>query len=268
MSTRQAADRRIRAAALGAPGLDIRGPVSQALARAGVTVPPAEADETLAPPETPPPARRAPSQAAPRVLKPFDEAPWPTRATAEPKAVLSGLTADERRVHRILLDTLALQSHVHGTGAGLTYAETHKLAVLDLAFIDAEIDKMDRRVSWSATSLKLVAGVAGATLGVTAGVLGLLGEGQAALVVSGLVVGALILLLPLVRLASASRPASSPRRTIYQALRELALLVDDAPVSNALRQADALIDRLADADAGPHLDGAHSARRPAARGRS
>ncbi|MDT0630348.1 hypothetical protein RQM47_04325 [Rubrivirga sp. S365] len=49
------ADRRIRAAALrAAPALDVRGPVSEALGRAGIAVPPADA----APPRTAAPPRR------------------------------------------------------------------------------------------------------------------------------------------------------------------------------------------------------------------
>lgn len=53
MSSRLA-EHRIRAAASQVVGLDIRGPVSQALVRAGVTLPLADApDETTAPGVTP-----------------------------------------------------------------------------------------------------------------------------------------------------------------------------------------------------------------------
>lgn len=263
MSTSRLADHRIRAATSQVVGLDVRGPVSRALGQ--IPVPLAEApDDTPAspasvPPPTPSPRRTGAS--ARRVLKPFEEAPWPTRAPkTDPKAALSGLTADERRVHRILLDTLVIQSeHGYGNGTGvvgLSYAEKQYLTVLDLAFIDAEIEKMDRGTTFSPKVLNLVMVAGAGLLGITAGALTLMGEGGAALSVVGIVAAVFFLVMPLLLIATtntSSRPVATPRRKIYAALRELALLVDDAPVSDALQQADAVIDRLAANDDGPRL---------------
>ena len=265
MSSRLAADRRIRAAALqAAPGLDVRGPVSQALGRAGIAVPPAplaEAEGEAAVPEPAPTATDRRPRAAPaaRVVKRFEPAAWPTRKPApEPEVALSGLTADERRVHRILLDTLAVQNDQgYGQGVvGLSYAEKQRLAVLDLAFIDAEIAKMDRGFVMPPATTKLVLGIGGGLIALVACVLLLLGESGAALFMTGVTGATLLLALAMVSLIGTLGPSrsSTPRRKIYDALRELALLADPAAVtSDALRQADAVIDRLADADDAPRL---------------
>ena len=250
MRTRLAADRQIRAAAaLAAPTLDVRGPVSEALGRAGIAVPPVEAPETEVDLEAAsgPTIGRPAAKGLRPTRKPFAPAPWPTRGgTADPEAdPLSGLTPDERRVHRILLDALAREN----ANEGLSYAAKKRLDRLDLAFINAELAKMTERQAraseWGrlgllaalfvlplAVGLALVAGAdapavlppfLGALAAVSAGLLGL----------------------------SAKSGGASPRRQIYEALRELALLVDDAPVSDALRQADQLIDHFAEPAAPP-----------------
>ena len=246
------ADRQIRAAALrAAPTLDVRGPVSEALGRAGIVVPPADAapPEPSAPPPAPP--RPALSQktvggvAAPEpVVKPFEAAPWPTRAAHDDRA-LSGLTADERRVHRILLDSLERENRQGGAG-DLSYLERKRLEALDLAFINAQLAKMEGRGGGrrAATNLALTIGSCAVAAVVVA--LALFGEGGAALFV-GIWTGlALILIAALAQTAiGSSTTRSDPRRQIYEALRELALLVDDAPVSAALDEADRLIDAFA-----------------------
>ena len=255
------ADRQIRAAALrAAPTLDVRGPVSEALGRAGITVPPAE---DAAPPEAvaPPPTKRRPARsgktvggvAAPDpVVRPFEAAPWPTRAGrgSDPERALSGLTADERRVHEILLDSLEREAARGGAGE-LSYLEKKRLAVLDLAFINAQLAKMDGRRP-NAASTRLALQIGAVAIGVVAAALALLGEGGAAVfvgVASGLTILGGVGLAHL--LTSASASDANPRRQIYEALRELALLVDDAPVSDALRQADQLIDHFAEPAAPP-----------------
>ena len=259
------ADRRIRAAALqAAPTLDVRGPVSEALGRAGITVPPADA---AAPPEAATPDRPALSKtvggvAAPEpVVKPFEAAPWPTRAGrgGDPERALSGLTPDERRVHRILVDTLDLTSRQSEYASGLNYVERRRLEALDLAFINAQLAKMDRR-GGVGREARLTLGVGAGVLGVVVGVLASGGEGGAALFTGALTVLALLLAVAIawaVRASSAGAPG--PRRQIYEALRELALLVDDAPVSDALQQADRLIDQMAGVETTPP---ARSARPP------
>ena len=259
MSTSRLADQRIRASASQVVGLDVRGPVSQALARAGVEVPPAplagevnEAETVVTAPTRAASRPRVP--AARRVVKPFADAPWPTQTPrADPQAALSGLTADERRVHRILLDTLAMQGEYgNGTGMGLSYAEKQNLAVLDLAFIDAEIAKMDRVGEVSAKAMGWAAGVGGGFLGLFAAVLAVAGEREVALLLGGLAAVAVLIVGSIAALVSASAgstpSALTPRRRIYDALRELALLADPGDVtSDALAQADAVIDRLAGA---------------------
>ena len=239
------ADRQIRAAALrAAPTLDVRGPVSEALGRAGIVVPPVDA----APPEpaAPPPVRPRPALsrktvggvAAPEpVVKPFEAAPWPTRAGRDDERALSGLTADERRVHRILLDSLEREASSGGAGE-LTYLEKKRLGVLDLAFINAQLAKMDRPTSISPEVVKW----GGVTAAIFAGAF-----------VGGLVAGvgvgviAMSVFVALLTWGRLVRTTSGSRRQIYEALRELALLVDDAPVSAALDQADRLIDQFAGA---------------------
>ncbi len=262
MPTSRLADQRIRAAASQVVGLDVRGPVSRALGQ--IPVPLAdEAGETAAPPTSAAPPTQSPrrtgAKPARRVVKPFADAPWPTQqARANPKAVLSGLTADERRVHRILLDTLAIHGDLaynNGMGTpGLTYAEKRKLAVLDLAFIDSEIAKMEQGVEWNTPGIRWLLGIGSALMGLIAAGAAAGGDTDAAL---GFGAVAMVLPLLLILLLTIQMPklnqASAPRRKIYDALRELALLVDDAPVSDALQQADAVIDRLAASDDSPRL---------------
>ena len=222
------ADRRIReAAARGGPGLDVRGPISEAMARTGLAVP----------------AR----------------APAPT-----PAAPLSGLTADERRVHAILIDALAMtarQGLGDGTGIStLSFAEKKNLAVLDLPFIEAELIKM--------TSGGLVSPTVRWTLGVGtalgAGLLAAMVFTGEDLLTGGALVSVLTLVLALGALAlqaARARAGSPQREKVYRPLRELALVAhDDLPVSDALQNADRVIDRLALSDQTP-------ASTPALRGR-
>ena len=261
MSTSRLADQRIRASSSQVVGLDVRGPVSRALARAGVEVPPARlADETgeaaaggteptaSAPART---ASRPKTPAARRVVKPFADAPWPTRAPkADPKAVLSGLTADERRVHRILLDTLAMQNDQgYGQGmVGLSYTEKQKLAVLNLAFID---DRLAAGASdhGQIPHTPLIAGLLALSVAAAAAFV----AGWAVVAIA-LVTVAVALLLIDGLMAQRTDRLSTPQRRIYEALRELALLADPNDVtSDALAQADAVIDRLAADDRTPRL---------------
>ena len=271
MPTRRLADRQIRAAQQAALRLDVRGPVSEALGKAGVIVPeePEAASRTgAAEPTTggaaPPVARTSGLRAPAPAVKPFQRAAWPTRRTrAEPAPEpppLSGLTADERRVHRILLDALARENAQDGVSSGLSYAEKKHLPTLDLAFIDAQLERLEQQrasqKNWATAGIAigvtlvplvvLAVAVGGADAGALFGVLlGVFALGGALLVRAGRMGG------------------PGPRQQIYEALRELALLVDDAPVSDAVRQADLLIDRLAGADA-PDA----SASRPAPRART
>ncbi|WP_412069597.1 hypothetical protein [Rubrivirga sp. IMCC43871] len=247
MATARLADRQIRAAQQAVRGLDVRGPVSQALGKTGIIVPADDALVAAAPEPAPTrkPAPRAYGKAAPRVLKPFAEAPWPTRkpAPAEPEP-LTGLTADERRVHRILIDTLDIATEQEPNSfGGLGFADRRKLEALDLAYIDAQLVGDKRRDSTRQT----LGAVAVVTLIVAAIVVGVTGSWAGAL---GLAAGALGLGGPL--LFSGRGGATGQRRRILLALRELALLAhaDDA-TSDALAHADALIDRLADADQAP-----------------
>ena len=275
MATARLADRRIReAASQAALRLDVRGPVSEALGRAGVVVPPAAEDRAPEPAsraETRRPRPRVPS--ARRVVKPFEPAPWPTRRrpTAQPEPetrVLSGLTADERRVHRILIDTLDLQTtHESGLG-GLSYGDRKKLEALDLAFIDQQIEKLTRREKM-AGQFATAGGVGGAFMAMGV-VMGLVVSGDASAAAGAALAAGLVILMAVIAAAAYSaggggriRPGRAQRR-VYDALRELALLVEDADPSDALAQADALIDRIALDDLGPDdlapADGAPRAR--------
>ena len=255
MPTRRLADRQIRAAHQAAPGLDVRGPVSQALARAGVEVPPAPLADEPDEPLMAAPARAASRPTAPaaqRVVKPFAETPWPTRRPrAEPKAapetMLTGLTADERRVHRILLDSLARTNTLDGVSDGLTYVEKKRLASLDLTYIDAEIAQMKARPSISGLRWLLVALAVGAGLP-------LLVMGDVGSLTDKLAFFVIGMLCAVGVLRGAHKPSGNTQRlAIFEALRELALLADpDDVTSDALAQADAVIDRLA-ADAEPRL---------------
>lgn len=244
------ADRQIRAAALqAAPTLNVRGPVSEALGRAGIAVPPAAPSEAAPTPPEPAPrpalARKTVGGvAAPEpVVKPFEAAPWPTRAgrSDDPARALSGLTVDERRVHRILLDSLEREQTRSG-GAGLSYLETKRLAVLDLAFINAQLSKMERHGPDGAR----VGGLVGGALGLLGGAFGLALDGAGPLVWGLMLVLGFVLLAVMRATTGGASLASDPRYQIYEALRELALLVDDAPVSHALETADRLIDQMAE----------------------
>ncbi len=252
MSTSRLADRQIRAAASQAAlRLDVRGPVSQALGKAGIVVPPEPlATSASAAPEPARTAGRSRARAAERVLKPFEPAPWPTKRPASaPMEPLSGLTADERRVHRILLDSLArLNAERNGGLGGLSFAERKKLETLDLGYLDDQLAAMVRRRKTTTTALQV---------GMTAGVLlvPLLALGlflNGVLDAVPIVLGALIALAGVgAALAAQSGVgrSASPRQAIYEALRELALVADaDDATSEALAQADLLIDTLADAD--------------------
>lgn len=257
MSSRLAADRQIRAAAaLAAPTLDVRGPVSEALGRAGITVPvagpPAPEVEPAFGTAPEPTIGRPAAQGLRPTRKPFSPASGPryprgAEAEADP---ISGLTADERRVHRLLLDSLdrTVSSENGGLG-GMNYAERKRLGALDLAFINAELAKMAERqtrvAEWGHNGLLATLFVVPLAL-----VLALVAGAAAADVVQLFLVGLAVASAGLLGL-SVKTGAASPRRQIYEALRELALLVDDAPVSEALAQADRLIDGLADADEAP-----------------
>ena len=258
MPTRLAADRQSRAAAiLAAPTLDVRGPVSEALGRAGIAVPPAsvEAPETAEPP-APASGRTVGRPAVPGLsptVKPFEEAAWPTRRASAPEAdPLSGLTADERRVHRILLDALALdsqQGYGNGNGVtGLSYLENKKLKALDLPFINAEIAKMTEPRSFNTPTFRWMAGLGAASaLGFLAALVTTAGDVSSDVSVLTLITFVLTTAAFAIR-AVQEATVSPQRKKIYEALRELALLVDDAPFSDALAEADRLIDRLGGVD--------------------
>ena len=252
MATARLADRQIRAAQQAALRLDVRGPVSEALGKTGIVVPaakPAPTDEPLAA------ADRQPTTAPPRTVgrglrptvKPIAPAPWPTRRTvpSEPDP-LSGLTADERRVHRILLDQLALANAQSQNGVGgLTYVEKKKLATLDLAFINAELAKMSEREVRTAETGRVGILVTLFLAPLALGIALVAGAGvEAVLIALGVLVAASGALLGM----SAQTNPSAPRRQIYQALRELAVLLDEDAASEAILQADLLIDQLAGAD--------------------
>ena len=266
MSTARLADRQIRGAALQAAlRLDVRGPVSQALGQTGIVVPEEpESPASVAPSAESAPARRTVgrAKAAPRVVKPFQPAPWPTRRTpAEPEA-LAGLTADERRVHQILLDALVLNSESglgDGTGtSGLSYLERKHLKALDLPFINAEIAKMDDRGSGSAKTfaalglswfggILMAIGFTSTTAAAT-----FIAASGALLLVLAAAVGVGLIPSSSVSHFGISAGAVAQRRKIYGALRELALLVDPGDaVSDALAEADRVIDRIAFSDAEP-----------------
>ncbi len=262
MPTSRLADRQIRAAASRAAlRLDVRGPVSKALGNAGIAVTPADLegvnlDAPVLEVETP--TDRAPEpRVRPRGLKPkrkpFKSDPWPTRratSRAEPIKALSGLTVDERRVHRILIDTLEIRSQSNG-GLWLTYADRKRLEALDLALIDKKLSDLQRNHEWSARfgwlggvgSLLITVGIVVSTWS--------RGDTGTALAL-GLALGLMVVVGGAIAAAysgsGGTSRLASPDRKIYLALRELALLVNDTPVSAALDRADLLIDQLADAD--------------------
>ncbi len=243
------ADRQIRgAAAQAAPRLDVRGPVSRALAGTGVTLPPDDGATEAAPPALVPartpartPAPRTYGPPARRVTKPFEPAPWPTqRSSPAQRPALSGLTADERRVHRILIDTLDVTAeHAGGGLGGLTYGDRQRLEALDLAFLNAQIAGRDRNAGLRQT-LALAGLAAGLVAALVTAIVGTVAAGLGLAVASVAAAAAVM---------SSGGPASGQRRRILLALRELALLAhDDRLASDALAQADRLIDHLADAD--------------------
>ncbi|PAP75162.1 hypothetical protein [Rubrivirga marina] len=256
MAVSRLADRRIREeAARAALRLDVRGPVSEALGKTGIVVPPASAEPSTeaAPASTPLPEAPALRGVRPaeRVVKPFEKAAWPTRrarrAGADP---LSGLTADERRVHRILLSQLDLANAQSQSGIGsLTYVETKRLESLDLAFINAELAKMtERRVQTAEVGrVGLLTAVVLAPLAL--GVALVAGAGIEAVLIA---LAVLMAVSSALLAQSAAAGPSTPRRQIYEALRELALLLDGDATSEAVLQADLLIDQLADADTSVH----------------
>ncbi|MEM7787138.1 MAG: hypothetical protein AAF594_05350 [Bacteroidota bacterium] len=261
------ADRQIRAsAALAAPTLDVRGPVSEALGRTGLTVPPASAEPAPAPEAAPEPPSGRTRPAVPGLtptVKPFEDAAWPTRGSTE-AAPLLGLTPDERRVHRILIDALVVDSQQglgNGTGVvGLSYLERKKLEALDLAYINAELAKMSRPASFDSPMFRWMA--AGAGVGAV-GFLLALTRAAGDLTDAGSMLSLLTFVLCTAAFAirAVQEATVSPqRKKIYEALRELALLVDDLPVSEAVATADRLIDGLA-AEPAP-ASGADRAPRP------
>lgn len=175
---------------------------------------------------------------------------------------MAGLTDDERRVHRALIDALhkRAQTGLDSTGTpGLSYAERKRLQALDLAFINAELAKMEKPLVLGSPRFRVSAAlIALLALGVMA----------AALVKGDVVGGANLLTNLLTTLAlalsalggmsdlfglSVGRPE---RKRIYEALRELALVVDDPSeaASAALQRSDRLIDQLT-TDAAPVLLG-------------
>ena len=267
MATSRLADRQIRAAAQRAAlRLDVRGPVSEALGKTGIPVPPAEAPPApLATPDRQPEAPARPlGRGLQPTVKPLEPAPWPTRR-AEP-APLTGLTADERRVHRILLDALDLTDRPSDFAGGIGYAERKRLEALDLPFINAQLAKMDRHGGASARATRWTVGVL-STVGGFLLALALFEPGAAAVGVLGATGVSLLIAAAVAWMfgVQTGPSADARRRKIYEALRELALLVtprDDA--SDALAEADRLIDRLALGD----LDGpTPDADRPAHRTR-
>lgn len=270
MPTSRLADRQIRAAAsTAALRLDVRGPVSEALAKTRVVVPPADEPEApvardrarqeeTAPSILPQPARRG-VRPAKRVLKPFKASAWPTQRvrTLEPEA-LAGLTTDERRVHRALIDALdtRAQSGLDNTGtAGLSYAERKRLQALDLAFINAELAKMEKPLFLGSSRFRIgSAFVALFALGVMMATV-LNGNGAN----SGNVLTIVALVLTMLGGFSdlfGLRAGRPERKRIYQALRELALVGDDPSevTSATLLHSDRLIDQLTAGAVRPPLD--------------
>ncbi|MGB3542129.1 hypothetical protein [Rubrivirga sp.] len=253
MPTARLADRQIRAAAAQAAlRLDVRGPVSKALGDAGITIEPADLERVVLEDESNPRDRAPEPRVRPRgrglepTHKPFKDTPWPSRSSTSRATPASGLTPDERRVHRILLEQLELASQYgHGTGTiGLTYAEKKHLKSLNLAFIEDEIAKMDRGLDASHPAVGWGIGFGTAMMVATAGLFALMGE--TAFVAGFLLVALAVFTLgrPFVRMMEGVSQSTTPRRKIYHALRELALLVHDLPESPALDHADRVIDQF------------------------
>lgn len=250
MATARLADRHIREeAARAALRLDVRGPVSEALGRTGIVVPPTDDPSApLAAPASTPPAEAAADRPARQARGLQARAPKPIRGPSKlpPPSVSDGLTADERRVHRILIESLEREYAREDSGLGsMSYAEKQKLKTLDLAYIDAEIAKMDRRDDLLGTLAKRGLAAGFVVLPLVAFLLFDTGVENAL----GLTFGFLTVLLSIGSLTLRQEPPQ--RLAIYEALRELALAADPGePPSAAVAEADRIIDRLAFADLG------------------
>ena len=173
---------------------------------------------------------------------------------------LSGLTADERRVHRLLVHALDRENTRSGFSSGLSYAEKKRIAEsLDLAFIQREIDGMEAfraqneagptssQAEWEWKARLFIALLVLAAPVALWDVLSA-STPSGALIVVG--IGAVFMVL--VRsLGERERLAPpSTRQKIYEDLRELALALDlsDAAESPSIRRADLLIDSLTTED--------------------
>lgn len=160
---------------------------------------------------------------------------------------LAGLTTDERRVHQILLGALARSNTAAHIGSGLTYSEKkHLVDMLDLSFLDTQIRRMERQHAQTTNAAR--AGLIGAVIGGPPVVAFLLGSGAP---VMPFIIGFAVLMVACIAALVRGRPSETPeRQQIYEALRELALVVDGgaARVSEALLRADLLIDTFASAD--------------------
>ena len=270
MATRRLADRQIRAAQQAALRLDVRGPVSEALGRTGIVVPPTSAKRPTEPPAssapTAPEADRAGDRPARKALGLQPRAPKPIAVASKlpPATAGDALTADERRVHRILIESLEREYARQDSGLGsMSYAEKQKLKALDLAHLDAELSAMDRNHELLNRLTKggLAAGFV--ALPLVALILFRSGAENALAVTVGLVT-------MLVGLGStlAVRSGPSQRQAIYEALRELALAADPGETpSAAVAEADRIIDRLAFADLSEAEPSAERARAPRLRTR-
>lgn len=263
MATARLADRRIREAATQAAlRLDVRGPVSEALGKTGIVVPPASAERSTepAPANTPPRALSGAEGTATEADRAADRPARKTRGlqarppkpivvpTKLPPATASdALTADERRVHRILIESLEREYARQDSGLGsMSYAEKQKLKALELAHIDAELEKMGRNRDLARRLTKATLAAGFVVLPLVALLLFRSGVENALPMTFGFVT-------LLVGLGStlAVRSGPSQRQAIYEALRELALAADpgDHP-SAAVAEADRIIDQLAVADLG------------------
>lgn len=194
------ADRRAQEAAASGPGVEVRGPVSKTMGRAGD-------------------GRRQPL-----VVRP-------------PGA---GLTRRERRIKDVLVKELERLQQ----GQGLTYVEKQKLVkTLDVAFIDAELAKMRKRLRQLPLALGAV--VAVAAIGILAAF--------AADVFAGAAVWsdgfAFLSLLPAALAPALQQKAIQRKIWIYEALRELSDAEEmDVQLPDSVALADLLIDRIVDAE--------------------
>ena len=152
----------------------------------------------------------------------------------------AGLTRRERRIKDILVKELEKLQQ----GQGLTYVEKQKLVkTLDVAFIDAELAKMRKRVRQF--PLALGALVAIAAVGILAAF--------AADVASGSAVWsdgfAFLSLLPAALAPALQQKAIQRKIWIYEALRELSDAEEmDVQLPDSVALADLLIDRIVDAE--------------------